>query len=390
LGVEVEYNALSSGEKDAIAMMFPLIEKQIENELARAKDETPPSEDLVVLIDGPEEYLHPSLQRSFLGYIREHVKEAEERGEKLQFILATHSSTLVNEAESEELFMMLFPDQVSTSNQLIKVSTTTEKLRVIREVLGDISLLAAGKPVLLMEGPLDIDVLRILIPSIERKFTLLPLYGKQRIETLINTLKMVISELTQRGFTICAILDRDHYPVGTENKSICSWPVTCIENLLLLDNEAAYEALKALIGPTRLETKGIKTVKDLGKLIEERIIKNSLLIEREVERRLSDKLLVKCSIRWPLTDNMEEKLKSGVEEQLRQIREKASKIREEVEKLAQEPNKARREYSGKYIIGDLAREFNVRRDELSRLIASKLRELDRVPPEVVDTIGRIA
>jgi predicted ATP-dependent endonuclease of OLD family len=145
LGVEVEYNALSSGEKDAIAMMFPLIEKQIENELARAKDETPPSEDLVVLIDGPEEYLHPSLQRSFLGYIREHVKEAEERGEKLQFILATHSSTLVNEAESEELFMMLFPDQVSTSNQLIKVSTTTEKLRVIREVLGDISLLAAGK-----------------------------------------------------------------------------------------------------------------------------------------------------------------------------------------------------------------------------------------------------
>jgi hypothetical protein len=40
LGVRVEYNDLSSGEKDALAMMFPFIEKRIENELAKVKGES--------------------------------------------------------------------------------------------------------------------------------------------------------------------------------------------------------------------------------------------------------------------------------------------------------------------------------------------------------------
>lgn len=65
-GARVEFDQLSSGERDILALFSPFIEKQIENELARAKDESIPNEDLVILIDSPEAYLHPSLQRAFL------------------------------------------------------------------------------------------------------------------------------------------------------------------------------------------------------------------------------------------------------------------------------------------------------------------------------------
>ncbi|NIO38194.1 AAA family ATPase, partial [Candidatus Bathyarchaeota archaeon] len=66
IGERVEFDYLSSGEKDILALVFPFVEKRVERELSRVKGESILGEDLVFLIDSPEAYLHPELQTRFL------------------------------------------------------------------------------------------------------------------------------------------------------------------------------------------------------------------------------------------------------------------------------------------------------------------------------------
>jgi hypothetical protein len=387
LGARVEFNELSSGEKDIIATLFPFIEKKIENELARAKDETPPTEDIIVIMDAPDQYLHPSLQRSFLEYMREQVLEAEKGGEKLQFIITTHSPTLVNEAEFGELLIMLFPDQSSGGNQLITISTDKEKLGIVRDLLGDISPLATGKPILLVEGPTDVNILRLLLPDVERNFTILPLLGRQKIESFVETLEKVVSELMSRGFVIYGVLDGHHREVKRRFDVIHVWPVACIENLLL-DDEAIYEALKALIGPIALENKGIKSKEDIQRLICE-IVKDPSLHEKECEKRLSEELHVKYNLELPLNEEVKQKAQLSLEKRVERARKKLEEIHGELALLTQDLDKARREFDGKLILGELASKLNVEREKLSYLVANKLNELDRIPPAVTELLNRL-
>jgi hypothetical protein len=397
LGDTVEYNQLSSGEKDIIAMIFPFIEKRIENELARAKGESLPNEDLVVLIDKPEEYLHPYLQRAFIEYLREEIKEVANRGEQLQFIIATHSPTIVNEATTDELYVMLFPDQVSDGNQLKRVADEMQKLEVIKEFLGDVSVLATGKPLLMLEGPQDVNVLTILFPDIEKEFVLRDFGGKGEIKKLIKALQEILPELWNKGFKIFAILDRDREEVKDLDKIgiVYLLPVTCMENLLLNDIEAIYEALKIQAGYEKLKEKGINSAQDLEKLIR-KMLHDPELISKKIKRRIGTQIEIKYSIGnlniATLTDGKKLKesiIKESVEPKILRVVEKVNDEKRKIDMLLQGYPKALKEFSGKIILGRLAKEFSIERDALAREIAEKMRILGRIPKEIADIIEEI-
>jgi len=395
-GDRVEYNTLSSGEQDALAMVFPFIEKRIENELARATGESLPNEDIIVLIDGPEEYLHPHLQRAFMAYLRQEIEEANKRGEKLQFIIATHSPTIVNEAETEELYVMLFPDQVHNGNQLIRVTEEKEKLVITKEFLGDLSVLATGKPLLILEGPQDVDLLKIFFPDIDRRFALRYLRGKREIEKLIVGLREIIPELWYKGLKMFAILDRDREDVKAKDRLgiVHVLPTTCIENLLLNDLQAIYEALKVQPGYQRLKEAGINSIQDLKKLIEE-MLHDQILRSEELKRRVGGKINIEYDLKGLDIASIDaDKLKHAIiteslEPRIQRFLEKVRTEAEKINETLRDPARALREFSGKLILGKLSSRFSIERDVLAREIANQMRNLGRVPKELDHIIREI-
>ena len=104
--IQVDIDDLSSGEKAIIQLFFHLIENRIQDRLKKsqgAEDTTDPAqsyEEVCVLMDEPELHLHPNLQGKILDYLRNLAIR-----ERVQFVLATHSPTIVEQATSDELFL---------------------------------------------------------------------------------------------------------------------------------------------------------------------------------------------------------------------------------------------------------------------------------------------
>ena len=374
-GAKVEFYQLSSGERDIIALFFPFIEKQIENELARLRGLDIPNEDLVVLIDSPEAYLHSSLQKLFLDYMRRIVDEAKRRGENIQFIVATHSPVMINCARPDELFMLVFSDQAIDGNQLIKLSDDVDKLHLIRDVLGDIGILATGKPIVLLEGETDIEVLRLVYPGIEKKFTLVALGGKGKIGALIEFLSSVLTELLAKGFRIYAILDRDGKELELPDHLgiVFFWPTSCIENLLLFNDEALYEALEVAIGADKLRAKGINGPSDVRKLIDE-IVEDRTILRDELLRRLGEETIIRIDLRQLKymeinEDVLREYLKEICEKRITRIVNKYKEYRENLESIIKNSTRLRTELSGKVILNAIAAKFGKRREDLLRTLA---------------------
>jgi predicted ATP-binding protein involved in virulence len=101
-GVSFGMGDLSAGEKQILGKIFPLF-----------TDET---REKVILMDEPEESLHPSWQSCLLPVLRRCAKEND-----CQFILATHSPQIISAARKEELRLL-----VSDENNKIKAVTCSE------------------------------------------------------------------------------------------------------------------------------------------------------------------------------------------------------------------------------------------------------------------------
>jgi predicted ATP-dependent endonuclease of OLD family len=115
--VQVDINELSRGEIGVIDQFLPLVERQILRKLVPRSDGCSFS-DIVVLMDMPGLYLQPQSQSRLLEYVRSVVSE---ENENIQFIIVTNSSALIDNATSEELFMLIpLQRQAEGSNQLVK------------------------------------------------------------------------------------------------------------------------------------------------------------------------------------------------------------------------------------------------------------------------------
>lgn len=390
-GELVEYDYLSSGEKDILSMLFTIVEKQVENLLAKVKEEKPKQDDLVILIDSPEANLHPNLQRIFLNYVRKSIREAKDRGEKLQFILATHSPIIINETTSDELFLMNYHE--GDANQLI--NTKDLGIHQLQDYLGKLGLAAFtyGKPILLLEGEDDEEILRLLYPEIETKFVLYHLKGKEKVRGFVDAFDNLVIELQSRGIKIKGILDKDREVLITNKKSetqqtLHILPVYCIENVLL-EPKFVFDSMIMLAGKERMDELSIKNYDDVEKL-KEQIINSDEFYHEELKNRLNSDLSIYCNI-----DDLKiisfDTVNGRIDEIVNRKKIRVNEIIKDEENKLKEYVKYKNYnlLNGKILLTKISQKIGLKREILARNIAHKMSGAKYMPTEIKGIIEKL-
>ena len=243
----VDIDELSSGEKSIIQLFFPLIEHRIYSRLDEIKGTKTESgnESVCVLMDEPELHLHPILQGKILDYIR--IVSIRDR---TQFILATHSTIIVEHANSDELFL-LRPSELTpgNDNQLFRIATNEEKLVLLRDVFGSTANLTAMRPILVVEGqsvdeasrrPADARIFAFLSDRFNQ-LTLLPSGGRSECSTLAQSLTEILKSYSPH-LKALALVDRDLDEAAPVESHVVFLPVSMIENFLV-DPEVIWSAI---------------------------------------------------------------------------------------------------------------------------------------------------
>jgi energy-coupling factor transporter ATP-binding protein EcfA2 len=237
-GPEFDIDQLSSGEKAAIALMLPLIERQAELLITPAQ--APPGVvPLTMLLDEPEIHMHPLLQLQVLQYMRELAAEGT-----AQFILSTQSTTLLDDLTNEELYLVS-PAALAPDNQVIRLTTSHERLEVARAITGSTHLLTRSKPIVFVEGEpehagasSDVRIITNVLPH-TRAWALVPGRAKRDVRESVRRLRSEGLELP--GTPVFGLVDADRDdPVDDDH--VVTWPVAMVENLLL-DADAIHTAL---------------------------------------------------------------------------------------------------------------------------------------------------
>lgn len=249
---ELDLDDLSSGEKAIFILFLPLIESDITGRLNRlfesnGQDGGGQVTDRVFLIDETEQHLHPELQARLLGYMREETARSN-----VQFIVTTHSPTLVDQAFDDELYLLSYATH-DEANQLKRVASTAERLATLRTLTGSTFVVTTGRTIICVEGerqshdgPTDLALLQTLHPASSR-FTFVPVGGKGNVIRVVRELR---SELEEESLDIAVggIVDRDR-AIDPGTAGIARWPACMIENLLL-DAQVAAGVMADATGET--------------------------------------------------------------------------------------------------------------------------------------------
>lgn len=251
LTLDIDIDDLSSGEKSIIVLFLPLLEEQILEKLkslelmASGKAETAVvAEDRVFLVDEPEQHLHPDLQAKILTYIRR-VSQTT----RTQFVITTHSPTILDQAYDDELYLLSGPSGTATENQLKRIANSQERLEALKELTGSAYFLTTGRIIVCVEGEpqdsglaTDVSLLEMLYPR-ATAFTLVPVGAKSTVITTVQRLRDHVPETTFR-IRVRGLIDADQDPAGVPG--VHQLPVSMIENFLI--DPAALLAYLTVIG----------------------------------------------------------------------------------------------------------------------------------------------
>jgi ABC-type cobalamin/Fe3+-siderophores transport system ATPase subunit len=279
----IDLDELSSGEKSIVQIFYPVIEQRIKNILKTIKgEEVNPKESICLLVDEPELHLHPNLQVKALDYLR---LIAYERN--IQVIITTHSPTIVENASSDELFILRPYELLQEGeNQLKQIADDDDKLNFLRNIFGSTSNITAMQAVVIVEGVRqkkgvstvsDRKLYRVLHSKFD-KVTLIPGGGKSECLKLKEILETELSTFSSK-LKVVALLDRD---LGiSEGNGVSLLPVSMIENFLI-DPTSIWDSIQSVIEQTKLSS-----IEALEKEIDELL---DHLEDLEVERRTLNKL----------------------------------------------------------------------------------------------------
>jgi hypothetical protein len=278
--MSVDIDDLSSGEKAVIQIFYPLLEQRIRDILNKIKHAQAPAPhpEICVLIDEPDLHLHPNLQLKVFDYLRLLSSE-----ESTQFIIATHSPTIVEYATFDELYLLRPIELVHPGdNQLVQVATDEQRLSLLRDIFGTTSNLTAMQPLVVVEGPegstpgksvSDRKLYRALHPGFDRTI-LISGGGKAECIKLVSTLNSFVHEYSPHIRAV-ALLDLD-LPHREPPPYVKYLTVSMIENLLL-DPDAIWEAIQSIV-----ERTGFSSIEDVQSALDAII---SAAEDREVVRR---------------------------------------------------------------------------------------------------------
>ncbi len=236
---QFDIDQLSSGEKEAVALFLPFIEREVK--LLTGEVEPTPSEivPVTVLIDEPEIHLHPLLQLNVLDYMRGLVAVG-----RAQFIFTTHSPTLLDALDNSELFL-LSPAELAGENQLSRMAHSSERLEMARAITGSTHVLTRCKPIVLIEGEPDIGatasderLLRLIVPDVAH-WALVPMSGKSQV---VKSAVDMRRDLHLPGVPVFGLVDADVPTDLALPDFVVTWPVSMVENLLL-DVGAVWDVL---------------------------------------------------------------------------------------------------------------------------------------------------
>jgi energy-coupling factor transporter ATP-binding protein EcfA2 len=280
--VLVDIDDLSSGEKAIIQLFFPLIEHQVNRHLAamRGTGEVAEQGAVAVLMDEPELHLHPNLQAKVLDYIRGLALR-----ENVQFILATHSPSMVEQAVNEELYL-LRPAELSEgdANQLVRIANDEERLATLRTVFGSTSNVTALRTILVVEGraadkssrrPADDRVYGFLSDQFGQ-LTVLSGGGKSECQSLIRTLNELLVPIAP-NLKAVALLDRDTLQDAPAAASVIYLPVSMVENLLI-DPDVIFRVTATVRHKTAFQTES-EVAQAIDQILED-------IHDHEVSRRV--------------------------------------------------------------------------------------------------------
>lgn len=390
-GACVGFDSLSSGEKDAIALLFNIIEPEIEKIIADARNETTNDQDILALIDSPEAYLHPAMQERFLNFVKQYVIRInqEDSDNHLQVILCTHSQMMLQNADEDELFFLLYQNQ-RQGNQLTSASDIS--LDTLESVTGQIGItaLSAGNPILLVEGPSDQEFLRRFFPDQCEDIEILPMGGKGRIIDFSTAFNQLVPELTTEGIFISALVDRDRdLKIDDEYaRFVEQLEVTCMENYLL-DMECLWDAIQQLTSEKTRDDVGLESSEDIDRLISE-IVSTDEFQQQEIKTRLNERLRINVSVSH-LDSLDEDAVKSQIDEvaetKKRRVESNIAEVREAVSGAVEQSKYD--ELSGKNILKQIASRVGIDDDALSRITANRIQELEKQPDHLESTLQEL-
>lgn len=387
-GSIVNFEGLSSGEKDTIALLFLLIEDEIEEQFSDIDIVETSRNDLVVLYDSPEVYLHPQLQLRFINYIKDLLQTRTEEERNLQIIICSHSKMVIDNVPDESLYYLFFPDQVD-ENQLQPASDVPDELRaLISEEIG-LTALSSGEDILLVEGEDDREVFQRVGQDLYNDLSIIQMNGKEQIVELDSAFNKLVPKLKQNGVNLYAIVDRDRDLDLEEYVSdyLHFLPATSIENIVL-NPEAIFQTVRQVHG-IDLGDLGYKDADDVESLLAN-IVTDEDFIEEEAEMRWNEQFNP-FNLSYGSYRSAEEFAdinsfaENEIQNRLNHIKN-FDEIREEVERLAKNGN--RDDLHGKKILKKVSEEFEIKSDRLLRICASHLKFQD-LPEETREFLMRI-
>ncbi len=228
----------------------------------------------LVVVDEPEIYLHPDVQRQLLAIIRDIGAPA---------VMATHSSEIMAEAEPSDI--VLIDKSKRSGDRLKDVPSVQRSLDLVGSAQNiTLTALARSRRVLFVEGDYDFKLLR----RFARKLGLSELAAGLGITALelggfgswqrVTTLAAGIAEVLGAPLMIAAIYDRDYFPseqvehvVNTLSKALNFAHIHSrkeIENYLLIPS-ALNRAINRSISSAKSRTERALADVDLEEVLSE-------------------------------------------------------------------------------------------------------------------------
>lgn len=212
---------------------------QLLTHVSRAKDAT------LLVVDEPEVYLHPDVQRQLLGILRDTGPD---------IIFATHSTEIMAEADPSEI--LLIDKRQHTASRLRDVSGVQKALEAVGSIQNiTLTALARNRRVVFVEGDDDFRLLR----RFARKLDLSELGAGMGLTALesggfgswqrVMTLAAGIEQALGAPLKIAAIYDRDYYCA----EEITMVHSTLAQNLCLSHVHARKEIENYLLIPAVLD-----------------------------------------------------------------------------------------------------------------------------------------